>query len=117
MRYFWSKLSRPIRSLLLFALIFGTAFLVLLYYLGYYDFSFLDRYKDELDLLRDGEHLSSGSDDPFAVPEALLMITVSVETLLSAMNRTPFSSSPSETPVATIRTSSPAARSSMVSRS
>ncbi len=73
MRYFWSKLSRPIRSLLLFALIFGTAFLVLLYYLGYYDFSFLDRYKDELDLLRDGEHLSSGSDDPFAVPEALLM--------------------------------------------
>ena len=72
MRYFWSKLSRPFRSLLLFALIFGTVFLVLLYYLGYYDFSFLDRYKDELDLLREGEHLSS-SEDPFAVPDALLI--------------------------------------------
>ena len=73
MRYFWSKLSSPIRSLLLFALIFGAAFLVLLYYLGYYDFSFLDRYKDQLDLLRDGEQLSS-SDDPFgSVPDVLLI--------------------------------------------
>ena len=73
MRYFWSKLTKPIRSILLFALIFGTAFLVLLFYLGYYDFSFLERYKDELDLLREGERVTSAQDDPFAVPDALLM--------------------------------------------
>jgi len=73
MRYFWSKLTRPVRSLLLFTLVFGAAFLVVLYYLGYYDFSFLNRYKDQLDLLREGEHLASAYEDPFAsVPDVLL---------------------------------------------
>ena len=60
------------KAILLFLLVFGAALLVLLYYQRYYDFSFLERYKSRLDLLRAGEPLSSANDDPFAVPDVLL---------------------------------------------
>ena len=72
MSYFWSRIAKPVKSILLFVLVFGAALLVLLYYQGYFDIAFLDRYRGKLDLLREGEQLSSQSDDPFAVPDYLL---------------------------------------------
>ena len=72
MSYYWSRISKRVKSILLFVLVFGTALLVLLYYLGYYDLPFLDRYRSRLDLLRAGESASAASEDPFAVPEFLL---------------------------------------------
>lgn len=45
MKYFIQKIKKHIRTLVQIVLVFGAAFLVLLYFLGYYDFSFLDRYK------------------------------------------------------------------------
>ena len=67
MKYFWTRFSKPIKAALLFTLLFGAAFLVLLYYLGYYDFPFLAPYKDQLDMLRAGESVPFGQQkDPFA---------------------------------------------------
>ena len=37
MHYFRSRVKNSLKSILLFALVFGAALLVLLYYLGYYD--------------------------------------------------------------------------------
>lgn len=45
MHTFHSKIRSLLAFLLAFVLVFGVAALVLLYFLGYYDFSFLDRYK------------------------------------------------------------------------
>lgn len=57
MKRFLSQLKKPaVRAAQLF-LIFGTAFLVLLYFLGAYDLSFLDRYK----LLDDNRTNSGGN--------------------------------------------------------
>ena len=49
MKYFFGKIKTHFRKILQAAVVFGAAFLVLLYFLGYYDFSFLDRYKLILD--------------------------------------------------------------------
>ncbi|MBO5126207.1 MAG: WG repeat-containing protein [Clostridia bacterium] len=45
MKYFFRKFKKQLLRLLAAVLVFGAAMLVLLYFLGYYDFSFLDRYK------------------------------------------------------------------------
>ncbi len=45
MKYFFQKFKKQLLRLLAAVLIFGAAMLVLLYFLGYYDLSFLDRYK------------------------------------------------------------------------
>ena len=45
MKYFFQKFKKQLLRLLAAVLVFGAAMLVLLYFLGYYDFSFLDRYK------------------------------------------------------------------------
>lgn len=45
MKYFFQKFKKQLLRLLAAVLVFGAAVLVLLYFLGYYDFSFLDRYK------------------------------------------------------------------------
>ncbi|MGN1409806.1 MAG: WG repeat-containing protein [Eubacteriales bacterium] len=45
MKYFFVKFKRQLIRAAQLALVFGVAALVLLYFLGYYDFSFLDRYK------------------------------------------------------------------------
>lgn len=45
MKYFFLKFKKQLWRLLAAVLVFGAALLVLLYFLGYYDFSFLDRYK------------------------------------------------------------------------
>ena len=45
MKYFFIKFKKQLLRLLAAVLIFGAALLVLLYFLGYYDLSFLDRYK------------------------------------------------------------------------
>lgn len=45
MKYFFRKFKKQFLRLLTAVLVFGAAMLVLLYFLGYYDFSFLDRYK------------------------------------------------------------------------
>ncbi|MBQ3860424.1 MAG: WG repeat-containing protein [Clostridia bacterium] len=67
MRIIRERFARVFKTILQLALIFGAALLVLLYYLGFYDFSFLDRYKDQLDLLRAGETVRPDtSSDPFA---------------------------------------------------
>jgi len=44
-KYFFQKFKKQLLRLLAAVLVFGAAMLVLLYFLGYYDFSFLDRYK------------------------------------------------------------------------
>lgn len=44
MKYLMHKIKKHIRNLAQIVLVFGVAFLVLLYFLGYYDLSFLDRY-------------------------------------------------------------------------
>ena len=62
MKYYLNRFKKPIKATVELILIFGIALLVLLYYLGYYDLSFLDRYKDQLDLLREGEGQQSSSD-------------------------------------------------------
>ena len=54
MRMIRERISKRLKSALQLVRIFGAALVVLLYYLGYYDLSFLDRYKDQLDLLRAG---------------------------------------------------------------
>ena len=66
MRYYLKRFKKPIKAITELILIFGIALLVLLYYLGYYDFSFLDRYKDQLDLLREGEGQQQSAGDPFS---------------------------------------------------
>ena len=45
MNIFSRKFRRALPGLAAFVLIFGVAALVILYFLGYYDLSFLDRYK------------------------------------------------------------------------
>lgn len=45
MKYFFIKFKKQLLRLLTVVLVFGAALLVLLYFLGYYDLSFLDRYK------------------------------------------------------------------------
>ncbi len=45
MKYFFVRFKKQLLRLLAAVLVFGAALLVLLYFLGYYDFSFLDRYK------------------------------------------------------------------------
>lgn len=45
MKYFFVKFKKQLLRLLAAVLVFGAALLVLLYFLGYYDLSFLDRYK------------------------------------------------------------------------
>lgn len=45
MKYFLQKFKKQLLRLLAAVLVFGAALLVLLYFLGYYDLSFLDRYK------------------------------------------------------------------------
>jgi hypothetical protein len=59
MNYFLSKLRDLLRHTALYVVVFGIAALVILYLLGYYDFSFLDRYK----VLYDTEETSSASDE------------------------------------------------------
>ena len=44
MKYFFRKIKKHIGTLAQIVVVFGAAALVLLYFLGYYDFSFLDRY-------------------------------------------------------------------------
>lgn len=44
MKYFFRKIKKHIGTLAQIVIVFGAAALVLLYFLGYYDFSFLDRY-------------------------------------------------------------------------
>ena len=65
MKYYRDRFKKPIVIAAELLLIFGIALLVVLYYLGYYDLSFLDRYRSQLDLLRDGEVAETPS-DPFA---------------------------------------------------
>ena len=65
MKYYWDRFKKPIVIAAELLLIFGIALLVVLYYLGYYDLSFLDRYRSQLDLLRDGEVAETPA-DPFA---------------------------------------------------
>lgn len=65
MKYFFVKIKKHIRTLVQFTAVFGAAFLVLLYFLGYYDFSFLERYNifnDELPT----SNSESTSQNPFA---------------------------------------------------
>ncbi len=45
MKYFFVRFKKQLLRLAAAVLVFGAALLVLLYFLGYYDFSFLDRYK------------------------------------------------------------------------
>ena len=56
MKKLLNQLKSPVGRALQLLLIFGTAFLVLLYFLGFYDLSFLDRYK----LLDDSRTTVSG---------------------------------------------------------
>ena len=65
MKYYWDRFKKPIVIAVELLLIFGIALLVVLYYFGYYDLSFLDRYRSQLDLLRDGE-VAEAPADPFA---------------------------------------------------
>ncbi|MBO7405681.1 MAG: hypothetical protein J6V24_12020, partial [Clostridia bacterium] len=65
MKYFRDRFKKPIVIAAELLLIFGIALLVVLYYFGYYDLSFLDRYRSQLDLLRDGE-VAETPTDPFA---------------------------------------------------
>jgi len=44
MKYFFRKIKKHLGTLAQIVIVFGAAALVLLYFLGYYDFSFLDRY-------------------------------------------------------------------------
>ena len=59
MKYLLRKIKKHIGTLVQIAVVFGAAALILLYFLGYYDFSFLDRYTVFADLLNDS------SDRPF----------------------------------------------------
>ncbi|MBQ4354689.1 MAG: WG repeat-containing protein [Clostridia bacterium] len=61
MKYFFGKFKKHIRTLGQIVLVFGAAFLILLYFLGYYDFSFLDRYK----LFFGDENPSASNKNPF----------------------------------------------------
>ena len=47
MKYFWTRFRKRILALGQAVLVFGAAALVLLYFLGYYDFTFIDRYVDQ----------------------------------------------------------------------
>lgn len=51
MKYLFVKIKKHLKMLVQIVIVFGAAFLVLLYFLGYYDFSFLDRYAifDDID--------------------------------------------------------------------
>jgi len=63
LNYFFKKIKGQIRRLAMAAAVFGAAVLVLAYFLGYYDFSFLDRY-DFLDEMLD-EPAPPKSESPF----------------------------------------------------
>ena len=65
MRYYWDRFKKPIVIAGRLILIFGVALLVVLYYFGYYDLSFIDRYRSQLDFLRAGESADTPA-DPFA---------------------------------------------------
>lgn len=60
MKYFFVKFKRQLIRAAQLALVFGVAALVLLYFLGYYDFSFLDRYKIFSDEGSGGSSSSAG---------------------------------------------------------
>lgn len=61
MRYFWSKFKKRIKALGQLVLVFGLAGLVLLYFLGYYDFTFIDRYVDQYRFLYEDSQRSPTS--------------------------------------------------------
>lgn len=65
MKYFFVRFKKQLLRLLAALLIFGAALLVLLYFLGYYDLSFLDRYKYLGELFNDAPISQNGPSSLF----------------------------------------------------
>lgn len=73
MRYFFVRFKGQLLRLLVAVSVFGVALLVLLYFLGYYDLSFLDRYKVLGELLNEPQiSQSQGGVSALFDPSALL---------------------------------------------
>ncbi len=69
MKYFFTKFKKQLLRLLTVVLVFGVTSLVLLYFLGYYDLSFLDRYKILGEILDDSSGQQSGTAPFFTIPD------------------------------------------------
>ena len=72
MKYFFQKFKKQLLRLLAAVLVFGAAMLVLLYFLGYYDFSFLDRYKVLGEIFDDAPLQNANGPSSFFDPSGLL---------------------------------------------
>ncbi len=72
MKYFFQKFKKQLLRLLAAVLVFGAAVLVLLYFLGYYDFSFLDRYKVLGEIFDDAPVKNQNGPSSFFDPSGLL---------------------------------------------
>lgn len=72
MKYFFVKFKKQLLRLLAAVLVFGAAMLVLLYFLGYYDLSFLDRYKVLGEIFDDAPVQSQNGPSAFFDPSDLL---------------------------------------------
>jgi hypothetical protein len=70
-KYFFQKFKKQLLRLLAAVLVFGAAMLVLLYFLGYYDFSFLDRYKVLGEIFDDAPITSQNGPSAFFDPSGL----------------------------------------------
>lgn len=75
MKYFFVKFKKQLLRLLAAALVFGAAFLILLYFLGYYDFSFLDRYKVLGEIFDDNTTVTQNGASSFFDPSTLFAET------------------------------------------
>ncbi|MGN1346677.1 MAG: WG repeat-containing protein [Eubacteriales bacterium] len=87
MKYFFLKFKKPLLRLAAVVLVFGTASLVLLYFLGYYDLSFLDRYK-VLGEIFDDTPVKNSSSSVFFDPSELLKDDVTGESAETDVSET-----------------------------